>query len=318
MFNIPVKEIIVNDDSQVRLLDEAGVAFDGSSNSAPGTAGAGFILEGFLSKVLSSDLQLLASATRIIKTTPSNGTVNTVGYTVTAASGGKKGDVFRLVYESLDLTPTEFQDQPVEKQYQLGVDCANAAAVIAELVAQINADKFAPATALAGRSNSATPTQNDSDKIILVGKKVGVSIALYVGSYASVDQTTYTIALTKLANTYGFRLDGTTPGAIYHTSEDTFVIPADAALPVNTYDYLKNINWAKNLDFDRNMNWMPLPGVSYNGYYFEVNGTVQDTVGSSPIPSQKNNTVKYGVKLWVKTGLTLATALDALVTDVNV
>jgi hypothetical protein len=307
MFNIPVKEIIVNDDSQVRLLDEAGVAFDGSSNSAPSGSG-GFILEGFLSKTLSSQLQLLTTAVRIIKTNPSTGTAEIGAWTVTAASGGKHGDVFRVTTESLDMTPTEFQSQPVEKQYQLTANTTNAATTIANLVAAINNDPFAPVTAYAGWNNAATPTQDDSAKIVLVAKTKGVQIGLFVGSYADPDQTTYTMALSRNA----------VATTVYHTSEDTNVVTVDAALPINTYDYLKNINWAKNLDFDRNLNWQPLPGVSYYGYYFEVNGSVQDTVGNSPIPNEAHGSVKYGVKLWVKSGLALVTALDALVTDVNV
>jgi hypothetical protein len=306
-FIIPTKDIIVNDDSQVRLLDEAGVAFDGSSNSAPSGSG-GFILEGFLGKVLSSQLQLLTTATRIRKTTYSAGVAEIAGYTITAASGGKKGDCFRLVFESLDMTPTEFQSQPVEKIYQLGSNTTDAPTTVVALVASINADKYSPVTAYAGHNNAATPTQNDSAKIVLVAKKVGLNIDLYVGEYSVQDQTTYTIALAKAAA-------GVT---IYHTVEDTNAVTVAASLPVNTYDYLKNINWSKNFEIDRNLNWMPLPGVNYESYYFEVNGAVQDTVGSSPIPSQVNNDVRYGVKIWVKNGLALETALDALVTDVNV
>lgn len=304
-FVIPTKEIIVNNDSQVVLREDDGTAYaDGDCTPSAG----GFMLEGFLGLVSGSALQLLAAATRIIKTAPSAGVTHKVAYTVTAASGGKKGDVFRLTFQGLDLTPTMFQDQTLEKQYQLGADRATAVLVIADIVAQINGDIYSPVIAYAGHNNAATPTQDDSAKIVLVAKDAGVEIGLYVGEYSVQDQTAYTIALAQVAV-------GTT---VYHTVEDTNVVTANPANAINTYDYLKSIDWAKNLDFDRNVHWYPEKGASYNSYYFEVNGAVQSTVGSSPIPSQVNNAVRYGVKLWVKTGTTLATNMDLLTGDVNV
>lgn len=306
MFNIPVKEIIVNADSQVRLLASAtGAAFDGSTNITP-TSG-GFILEGFLGPILGSQVQVLSGTTRIRKTAFSAGVTAKVAYAITAASGAKAGDTYRVVTDSLDLTPTEYQNRPTEKRYQLSVDCANAGAIATELVARINADPKSQVIAYKG-FNNASPAQDDSTKIVLVAKTAGVSVALYVGEYSVVGQTTYSVSLTKSANA----------ATVYHTAEDTSVTTSDAALPVGTYDALKNINWAKNFDIDQNINWMPLPGGEYETYYFEVNGTVPATLGNDPIPNELHNGTRFAVRLYVKNALALETALDFLVTDLNV
>ena len=328
MFRLPVKEIIVNDDTQVIAKEDDGTAY-ADNDIVAGSNTGGLLLDGFLNEVIwatataaaaannSSNLlkkgknayfKLLATATRIVRTTPTAGVAETASFLVTAAAGGDKGDTFRLVTDSLDITPTEYQNRPTEKRYQLGVDCANAAAVVAELVAQINADPYAPVTAYAG-FNNASPAQDNSASLVLVGKVAGISVDLYVASYASIDQVVYTIALTKAAA-------GTT---VYHTAEDTSAATAVATLPVNTYAALKNINWAKNFDIDQNINWMPLPGASYNSYYFEVVTQQLSTQGgNNPSPGEVAGNQEYAVRLYVKTGTTLATALDFLPGDLNV
>lgn len=295
---IPVKQIIVNDDSQVRLLEDDGTAY--AAADATPSAG-GFILEGFLSQILGSQLVLLKAATRIIKDTPVVGAAETAAYTVTAAAGIAANSILRLVTDSIDLTPTEFQNRANEKRYQTSKASSTAATTVAEIVAAINGDKNSPVTAYAG-FNNVTPVQDDSAKIVLVAKKVGISVDLFIGSGVS------GISIAKVAA-------GT---VVYHTAEDTSATTAKASLPINTYDYLKNIEWAKNLDFDRNMNWMPLPGAQYNSYYFEMEGTAfvghADGSLASEVPGKQRN----GFKLWAKTGSTLATKLDLLVTDMNV
>jgi hypothetical protein len=316
MFNIPVKEIIVNDDSQVQLLEDDGTAY--ADNDIVADTSGGFILQGFLNEVIwagsaavsstlrggkQSYLRFVTGTDAMMKTTQSAGAAEIAGWTVTAASGAKKGDTYRLVLDSLDLTPTEFQNRPVEKRYMLGVDCADAAAVIAELVAQINADTNAPVTAYAGQVA-------DAAKICLVGKSayVGVKFDLFVGSYANVDQTTYTVSLAKVANATLIDIaagDQTTQAA---------------ALPVNTYAALKNINWAKNFHIDRDINWMPLPGATYTSYYFEVvSPQIQTQAGSEPVPNQLQNAQVYGVRLWVNnlSAPTLLAAMNFLEGDVG-
>lgn len=283
MFQIPVKEIIVNADSQVRLLNRAdGTAFTGTTNITP-TSG-GFILEGFLGPVLGSQLQLLGTNTRIIKTAATSGTAEIVTFTITAASGAKAGDVYRVVTDSIDLTPVQYQNRPTEKRYQLSVDCANANAIATELAARITADPNSQVTATA-TTNAVTVT----------AKKVGVKIGVYVGQYA------------PLAS-----------GVSAYTVTGVLATSQAAALPIGSYDALKNINWAKNFSIDQNINWMPLPGVSYQTVYFEVNGPVNPLNGNSPIPNEIHNAARYGVRLYVKAGLTLETAIDALIADLNV
>ena len=63
---------------------------------------------------------------------------------------------------------------------------------------------------------------------------------------------------------------------------------------------------------------MPLPGVTYNSYYFEVNGTMPDNSGNSPVPNEVHGNVKTAYSVFVKSGLTLDTALNEFLTDMNV
>jgi hypothetical protein len=270
MFNIPVKEIIVNDDTQVVLREDDGTTY--TLADADPSAG-GFILDGFLSLVLGSQLQLLKAATRIVKTEPAAAVAEVVSYVLTTATAAAD-TVFRLTEESLDMTPTLFQTRPVEKRYQIPAQ-TTVDGVGAAIAAAINGD--------ANRQVNATYTAG-TDTLQLTAIKKGTTIRLYSSTYVLPAVT---------VNTAG-------------------------KLAINTYDYLKNINWSKGVEIDRNLNYFPLPGVSYNSFYFEVNGNVQDTVGNSPIPSEKHGTVKYGVKLWVKEGLALESALDDLLADMNV
>src|SRR6478736_8384133 len=137
MFNIPVKEVIVNDDAQVRLLEDDGTVY--LAADATPSAG-GFILEGFLSLIRGSELQLLKAATRIIKTVPVAGVAEIKAYTVTITSTGiLANDVFRLVSSSIDNTPTLHQNQPIEKRYQASTTRNTAILVVAELANTINA-----------------------------------------------------------------------------------------------------------------------------------------------------------------------------------
>lgn len=321
MFNIPVKEIIVNSDSQVvaqsQVTGRSPLIQAYADNDIVGSTNTGaLILEGFLNEPIwctstaattagfrggkGSYFNGATGAARMIRTAASAGVTAKVAYAITAASGAKAGDTYRVVTDSLDLTPTEYQNRPTEKRYQLSVDCANAGAIATELVARINADPKSQVIAYKG-FNNASPAQDDSTKIVLVAKTAGVSVALYVGEFSVVGQTTYSVSLTKSANA----------ATVYHTAEDTSVTTSDAALPVGTYDALKNINWAKNFSIDQNINWMPLPGASYNTYYFEVvspAGTLYP--GNDVNPNELHNNQVYGVRLYVRSGLTLDTALN--------
>src|SRR5882757_4112747 len=122
MFKIPVKEIVVNKDTQVRLLEDDGTAYQ-AADATP--SAGGFILEGFLSLTLGSQLVLLSSATRIIKNATVAAVAQIATFQVTSTSA-VKGDGFRIVSTSMDLTPTEYQNRDVEKRYQVSTTQASA------------------------------------------------------------------------------------------------------------------------------------------------------------------------------------------------
>lgn len=308
MIKIPEKQIIVNLDEQVRLLEDDGTAY-ADNDIVQATPAGGFILENFLPLIWcdpslgDNALVELATNVRIRAQAAVAAVAEKFAYTVTAGSGASKGDVFRLVYNSVDKTPTLFQNVDIEKRYQLSVDCANAGAVIAELVAQINGDPASPVIAYAG-FNNVTPVQDDSAKIAFLAKETGINFQLFVGELVSASKVT---SLARVAN-------GTT---VYHTAEDTNIVTAAGALGINTYDHLKNVDWAKNLDFDRNVEKFPAYGASYKSYYFEFTSKTKD-IGGVVVPSLDKQTSRQAVRLWVNTAATtLITAMDLLVGDVN-
>lgn len=311
MFNIPRKEIIVNDDTQVVLKGStdgiAFVAYVAGTNLVPTTAAHRVQIEGFLTNIPVTSLQLLAAATRVRKSTGAAAVVETSSYVVTLVGAGPAaGDIVMLRTDSLDLTPTEFQNRGTEKRYQFTTGQTTIATIIAHLVATINGDKAAQVVALAGRNNT-TPAQNDSAKIVLQAKKPGITI-----------DDPIILDPVNAANGFTLTRDAVATTVYYGTVDGTNVITARAALGVNTYDYLKNINWSKNFSIDQNLSWMPLPNVTYNSYYFEVNGTVPDNVGNNPTPNEVHGLIKTGYSIFVKQALTLDTALNEFLIDMNV
>jgi len=266
MFKIPVKEIVVNKDTQVRLLEDDGTAY--AAADATPSAG-GFILEGYNELTLGSELVLLSAAVRIIKDAAAVGVAQIATFTVSSTAAAI-GDVFRTVSQSLDLTPVEYQNQNVEKRYQMSTAPATATLIAAHMRDTINGDKNAKVTATASGA-----------VLTLTAKEKGVSFVLY-----------------------------STPivGA--------FAVTTPAALPISTYESIKNTHLPVNFDIDRNVEAIPEYGALYDTYYLEVEKT--GFVGGHTVPSNKNVASKVGLRLIVKQGLTLATALDLLVTDMNV
>lgn len=269
-FSIPVKEIIVNDDAQVRLLEDDGTVY-AAADCTP--SAGGFVLEGFLSMILGSKLVLLAAATRIRKEVPVAAVTELKSYVLTDVAGSADS-VFRIVYEDLNFQ-SEYQNQPLEKRYQISSDWAAVDTLGAAIAAAINADKYAPVTAA---YTAAT------DTLLVTAKRAGVKFSIYSS-------------------------DITLPAATGETK---------AALGINIYDSVKNANWARNVEIDRTLNYVPLPGVTYNLYYFEFDSDSVASLGGLQVPSVIPGSSRNAVKLWVKDGLTLEAKLDLLVTDVNV
>lgn len=297
MFNLPVKEIIVNSDAQVVLREDDGTAY--ADNDIVADTTGGFILDGFINEVLwgsltasstaggykNSYLRFATGSDMMIKTTTSAGVAEIVTFTITATGTAKAGDTYRFVYDSLNITPTEFQNRPIEKRYQLSVDCATAEAIETELIAAIGRDPNSLMTVASGGTGVLTMT----------AKTAGQTVRGYVGQYSVVGQTTYAVTGVNAV---------TTP----------------AALPVNTYDSLKNINWAKNFNIDTNINYMPLPGAAYTSYYFEVVTTQLGTQrGNNPNVGESTNNQVYAVRLYVNNSSapTLLAGMNLLEVDLG-
>lgn len=162
-FELPVKDIIVNEDLQVALLEDDGTAY--LAADATPTAG-GIIMPGFLELTLGSEFDLLSTGVRIIKSTAVAAVAQISTYLVTSTSA-TADTTFRLVYDSLDKTGTEFQNVLLEKRYQIPV-LSSAATIATAIATAINADKAAPVTASV---STATVT--------LTSKTTGVSFTLY-------------------------------------------------------------------------------------------------------------------------------------------
>lgn len=297
-FKLPLFHYVINEDFQAVLkADKAGTISNYAANTdlSPANAAHLFKLEGEFDWVRATQLVELTSQVRVLKQAWADAVLQTSAYTVSTVTVAA-GDVFRIVWDSFDLTPTAFQNIPLEKRYQVSKAITNSAAnIVVEMAKVINADPNAPVVAYAGFDN-ASPDQDDSAKLVLVAKSKRTKFQLY----SSV------IAFTEVAA-------GTT---VYHTAEDTSATTAVAVDFVNDYEILKSQQWVTDLDFDRNAEYFPQKGAKYNSYYFEVDWT-QNTGGHS-VPGQTAVTGRSMFKIYVKQGLALDTALDAMTTDMNV
>lgn len=296
-FKLPVRQFVVNSDIQAVLkADIAGTIsnYGAGTNLDPTLATHLFKLEGEIDWIKGTQLQLLAAATRCRKQVWATAVKGVKAFTMPAAV--TQGDVFRITWDGLDKTPTEFQNIPLEKRYQFSKTIsASATDVVANMVAVINADPNSPVIAYAG-FNNVTPAQDDSTKVVLVAKDYRYDFEVYCNA----------VTFTAVAV-------GTT---VYHTAEDTSAVTAVATDWVNDYENLKNYQWVADLDFDRNAEYFPEKGAKYNSYFFKVDWT-QDT-GGHTVVGQKAVTGETTFIVYVKQGIALDTALDAFATDVNV
>ena len=266
MFRLPPKQVIVNKDTQVRLLEDDGTAY-AAADASP--SAGGFILEGFNELTLGSELVLLAAATRIVKVTPAAAVAQIATFTVTSTASDAN-DVFRIVSKSLDLTPTEYQNRDVEIRYQMSTAETAAADIAAHIRDTINGNKFSKVTATAAGA-----------VVTLTAKEKGVTFQLYSSEIAG-----------------------------------TFAVTTPASLAVSTYDSIKNVHWPVNFEIDRNLEWLPENGATYNTYYFEVRKA--GFVGGQTVPGNESVYSVVPMRVIAKVGTTLDTAMDLLATDMNV
>ena len=262
-FSIPVKQIIINSDSQVDVIE---------SSLLPGSGS--LAISGFLSTAITGpQFQLLAVATRIRVVASAAAAKEDADFTFTL--GAAAGDVVIVRETSLDLTPTEFQNQPVDKRYQLPLAAAGTNTGDA-VTAAINADPHAKVVA-----------SNVAGVVTLIAKETGSTFDLYTGEG--------NITLIEL------------PAKVVSTA---------ATLGTGIYDTLKNIEFSKNIEEDRNQEYYPKTGAVYNQYYFEVNWTTVD-LGGHDVPSLLPASGKTAFQMWILDGLTADTEMAAAAVLLN-
>ena len=274
-FKIPLYQYVINSDEQAVLLaDKAGVVapYGELTDLLPTDASHLFKVEGELGWIAAPDLVLLDTAVRVRKETASAGIKQVVTVTITSTTAAA-GDVFRIVTSMPSLEVTAYQNIPLEKRYQIAVDCASADEIADAIVASISADTNALVAASKGAAG----------EVVLTDKSAVQTSAFYSSAF-----------------------------------DFTSAVTTAAAPPVGTYDELKNKQWAVNVDFDRNEEYYPRRGVNYNSYYFEVQTEQVPATGGDSVPSQVAVETKTAYIFYVAENTTLATAFDALVTDMNV
>ena len=185
MFEIPIKMLVVNSDSQVQLLESDGTAYtDGDVTAVTD----GFILQKWLTKdTLVSDLV----GGTITKRARVASAIGVTTYTVVSTSTDVN-DSFTIEVNSIDGTPVGLgQQRRVFKRYQLkDVGALDSAAEIATSIrAAINADKDASVVA-----SGATVD------VILTAKDVGVTPNLYADDFTGT--TAYTTPATNGSGNY--------------------------------------------------------------------------------------------------------------------
>ena len=292
MFKIPEKKIIVNNDDRTRLLEDDGTAYaDGDVTPSAGK----FMIETFTPYIAGSDLKLLDTAVRIKKTAASAAVGQVSRITVTAGTYGvaskETAYMIRVVYTDLQFD-TEYQNRPIEKRIQVVfTGTKDQDALAAAINAAINAHTYMPITSAMDTDTDGAGADTAAPNEVVVTSEAGIKFDIYIKADTSVEETTPAFA-------------------------GTVAVETAAALPIGKYDHLKNIDWARELDFDRNEDWFPEKGASYSTYYFIANFT--GNVAGTQIAGATNLSGEVAFKLYVKEGLTLATALDLLVGDVNV
>lgn len=285
MFRIPQKQIVVNSNSQLRILK-----YDGSGTyiniGSPLLASTGFYIEGLARPLLFGELNVIPGAAVRIKSVAGSAAVVEIGtWTMNAITGNASSENFKIVFQRPSLSGVEYQNQPLEKHYQVSATNlavnATATQVATAITASIQADY------VKGGPFSAT---SSGAVVTITAREAGVNFTPY--------------------NTLGSRY---VPGLI----SGAWVVTQAAALSINDYDALKTLKFADGLqvDFDRNAEYFPQFGQTYKGYEFI---THEPTLNASElIPGMDKPSVTNGFKIWIANGLTLQTTMDLVVTNAN-
>ena len=126
-FKMPIFQYVINEDLQAVLkADKVGVitAYAGGTNLVPSTATHLFKLDGELDWIHVNKLIELSSAVRVRKQVWATA-VKQISTLVVSSVVATKGDVFRVVTDSFDKTPTAYQNIPLEKRYQISKTIAD-------------------------------------------------------------------------------------------------------------------------------------------------------------------------------------------------
>lgn len=282
MFKAPIKQLIINSASQVEFLK-----YDGSATYvdivSPQKATDGFFLRGFLQPILFGSLKAVVSTTLIYAQAGAAGAKQVATFACNAVTGDCSSENFIIRYVSLKLSPTEYQNQPLLKHYQVSASMplnATAAQVATQIALAITTDKNSPVTATAL-----------STTVTITAKESGVEFLLV-----------------PTPTNRGGLITG------------TFTVTTAPTVDIGTYDDLKNINWAKSsntgpLLFDQNAEYFPVFGQTYKSYRFITKGTPFNS--SELIPSLEPGIVDREVRIWIANGLTAQTTMDLIVADAN-
>lgn len=296
-FRIPKKLHVINSDNDARILNQAGAVYsDGDISGINGTEG--FSIEGLSPNIFGNELVVISGTTRISKEVAVAPVTGIFAWTCPAAAAA--GDVFRLVWESLNHEEVEMQNYYKEKQYQISAVQATADAVAINIAAVINADKNAPVVAYAGIDDSGGTTTVDSlGTVMLVPKDPAVEVRLYAEAF------TLTAAAVGTEVAYATNTSFTT------------IAPT---LGAGNYLTLKTQKYAdpSGLNIDTEVKWNFQPGVQYHRYRFWSNKANQITTGGLVEPSTVTGQSQVEFEIFVRDGISLEAAMDVLAADVNV
>jgi len=372
-FKMPQFQYIVNEDFQAVLkADKVGVIsnYAGGTDLDPTLATHLFKLEGEHDWFKATQLNLLSAALRVRKQVWATA-VKQISTFVATAVTATKGDVFRIVVDGLDKTPTAYQNIPLEKRYQLSKDVVDgspqaqvttitmtgttgtlaldldgvnysvafnasidqttddfrtthaAALLLKDIVVTDTATEvvFTANTAgnphnlptdastgdIVGAVVATTPNISGGEQSIVQNMAAVINADDNAAVVATYDDVTLTLTAKNFRESFNL-----------YTSAiaGTFATGTPAVDWVNDYENLKTKQWVADLDFDRNAEYFPQKGAKYNSYLYEIISE-QDT-GGHTVPSQVAVQAKTQFMVFVKQGLTLDTALDAMATDMNV